>query len=95
MALNNWICCVSKKHNYDDPSTNLTLSALTGSRKQSVTDAERLFSPGVVEFMKKRVTHMSTTTQKRSVIGEGHVTNRAHQNSQGVNSTEGLRNIVV
>ena len=38
---------------YDDPSTGLTLAALTGTRKQSVTDAERLFSPGVAEFTKK------------------------------------------
>ena len=42
------------KEAYNDPSTGLTLAALTGTRKQSVTDAERLFSPGVAEFMKKK-----------------------------------------
>lgn len=42
------------KEAYDDPTTGLTLAALTGTRKQSVIDAERLFSAGVVEFMKKK-----------------------------------------
>lgn len=33
-------------------STGLTYAALTGQNKQSVRDAERLFSKGVLEFMK-------------------------------------------
>ena len=37
-----------------DPTTNLTYSALTGQRKQSVGDVERLFNPKVAEFMEKR-----------------------------------------
>lgn len=36
-----------------DPTTNLTYAALTGQRKQSVGDVERLFNPKVAEFMKK------------------------------------------
>ena len=34
-----------------DPTTNLTYAALTGQRKQSVGDVERLFNPKVAEFM--------------------------------------------
>ena len=37
----------------EDPSTGLTYSAVTGVRKQSVEDVERLFGPGVVHFMEK------------------------------------------
>ena len=37
----------------EDPSTGLTYSALSGVRKQSVEDVERLFGPGVISFMKK------------------------------------------
>lgn len=36
-----------------DPSTGLTYPALTGIRKQSVEDVERLFGEGVIEFMNK------------------------------------------
>jgi gamma-glutamylcysteine synthetase len=36
-----------------DPSSNLTYYALSGARKQSVQDAERLLSPEVAEFMEK------------------------------------------
>ena len=36
----------------EDPSTGLTYAALTGQNKQSVRDAERLFSRGVLDFMK-------------------------------------------
>lgn len=34
------------------PKSGLTYPALVGSRKQSVEDAERLFSPGLLQFMK-------------------------------------------
>ena len=37
-----------------DPSSNLTYYALSGARKQSVQDAERLLSPEVAEFMDKK-----------------------------------------
>ena len=37
-----------------DPSSGLTLPVLTGARKQSVVDAERLFSPDLAEFMRSR-----------------------------------------
>lgn len=36
-----------------DPSTGLTYTALTGQRKQSVPDCERMFSRGVLEFMER------------------------------------------
>lgn len=35
-----------------DPSANLTYTALTGTRKQSVSDAEHLFSPELARFMR-------------------------------------------
>lgn len=37
-----------------DSSTNLTYTALTGARKQSISDVERLFSKEMVQFMKSR-----------------------------------------
>ena len=37
-----------------DPSSNLTYPSVTGSRKQNVVDAERLFNPDVVAFMRKK-----------------------------------------
>ena len=37
-----------------DPSSNLTYYALSGARKQSVQDAERLLSQEVAEFMEKK-----------------------------------------
>ncbi len=37
-----------------DPSTNLTYQALTGARKQSVSDVERLFSDKMVSFMEQK-----------------------------------------
>ncbi len=37
-----------------EPPTNLTYPAVTGSRKQSVVDAERLFNPNLIAFMKER-----------------------------------------
>lgn len=36
-----------------DPEARLTYTALTGERKQSVKDAERLFSPSMLAFMEK------------------------------------------
>ena len=38
----------------EDPSTGLTYTALTGVRKQSVEDVERLFGPGVISFMEEK-----------------------------------------
>ena len=35
----------------NDPYTGLTYTALTGQRKQSVPDCERVFSRGVLQFM--------------------------------------------
>jgi len=37
-----------------DPTSGLTYPALTGARKQSVIDAQHLFSIKLVEFMKKK-----------------------------------------
>jgi len=37
-----------------DPTSGLTYPALVGARKQSVIDAERLFSTKLVDFMKKK-----------------------------------------
>ena len=37
-----------------DPSSDLTYPALTGARKQSVVDAERLFNPNLTAFMKQK-----------------------------------------
>ena len=36
------------------PTTNLTYPALTGARKQSVSDVERLFSEQMVAFMERK-----------------------------------------
>ena len=36
-----------------DPSTGLTYPSLTGIRKQSVEDVERLFGLGVIKFMEE------------------------------------------
>ena len=38
----------------EDPSSGLTYSALTGLKKQSIGDVERLFSSEVAEFMERR-----------------------------------------
>ena len=37
-----------------DPSSGLTYPAVTGARKQSVLDAEHLFSPDLVDFMSNK-----------------------------------------
>ena len=37
-----------------DPSSKLTYASLTGERKQSVEDAERLLSTDMANFMKKK-----------------------------------------
>ena len=37
-----------------DAEAQLTYTALTGERKQSVKDAERLFSPSLLAFMEKK-----------------------------------------
>lgn len=37
----------------NDPSTGLTYPALTGVRKQSIEDVERLFGDGVIKFMEE------------------------------------------
>ncbi len=41
----------------EDPSTGLTYPALTGIRKQSVEDVERLFGAGVVKCMQEKGYH--------------------------------------
>ena len=38
----------------EDPSTGLTYPALTGVRKQSVEDVERLFGQNLINFMKQK-----------------------------------------
>ena len=38
----------------EDPSSGLTYPAVTGARKQSVLDAERLFSPDLADFMSNK-----------------------------------------
>ena len=38
----------------EDPKTGLTYPALTGVRKLSVEDVERLFGQGVIDFMKDK-----------------------------------------
>jgi len=40
-----------------EPTSGLTYPALTGSRKQSVVDAERLFSPDLAQFMEDKGYH--------------------------------------
>ena len=40
-----------------DPASGLTYAALTGTHKQSVIDAERLFSPELVSFIHKNDYH--------------------------------------
>ena len=37
-----------------DSSTGLTVPALTGERKQSITDVERLFGAGLLEWLKRK-----------------------------------------
>lgn len=37
----------------EDPTTGLTYPALTGIRKQSIEDVERLFGEGVIDFMEE------------------------------------------
>ena len=37
-----------------EPTSGLTYPALTGSRKQSVVDAERLFNPDLASFMEEK-----------------------------------------
>ena len=37
-----------------NPDSNLTYPALTGVRSQSVVDAERMFSPELVAFMRRK-----------------------------------------
>ena len=44
-----------------DPTSGLTYPALTGARKQSVVDAERLFSTQLVAFMKKKGYNVEAT----------------------------------
>lgn len=37
-----------------DPTTGLTYEALTGKNKQSVPDCERMFSPGVIQYLEEK-----------------------------------------
>ena len=50
-----------------DAEAQLTYTALTGERKQSVNDAERLFSPSLLEFMEKKG-HVEETKYIRVVL---------------------------
>ena len=38
----------------ESPESNLTFSALTGQRKQSIGDVERLFNPDLVTYLEKK-----------------------------------------
>ena len=44
-----------------DSSSGLTYPALIGSRKQSVVDAEHLFSPNLASFMEKKGYHVEAS----------------------------------
>ena len=50
----NELCLERYVEALSDSTSGLTYPALTGSRKQSVVDAERLFSPSLAKFMEKR-----------------------------------------
>ena len=52
-----------------DPSAGLTYTALSGMRKQSVEDVERLFSESVVGWMEKMDMIMKQNIYVSSVIG--------------------------
>ena len=57
-----------------DPSTGLTHPALTGVRKQSVQDVERIFSQGIIDFMKRNnydaeAKYLSVVRNWRRAIG--------------------------
>ena len=58
-----------------DPSTGLTYPALTGVRKQSVEDVERLFGEGVIKFMeqhgyKNEATYLRRVRNWRRAVDE-------------------------
>ena len=58
-----------------DPSTGLTYPALTGARKQSVEDVERLFGEGVIKFMeqhkyKNEAKYLRTVRNWRRAVDE-------------------------
>lgn len=58
-----------------DPETGLTYPALTGIRKQSVEDVERLFGEGVIKFMKDKnykpeMRYLRTVRNWRKAIDE-------------------------
>ena len=50
----NELCLERNVEALSDSTSGLTYPALTGSRKQSVVDAERLFSPSLAKFMEKK-----------------------------------------
>ena len=56
-----------------DEQSGLTYPALTGRQKQSVQDAEILFSKGVEMFMGKKGTSMKKDLSEPSEIGDAHV----------------------
>ena len=58
-----------------DPSTGLTYPALTGVRKQSVEDVERLFGEGVIKFMEhhkyeSEANYLTTVRNWRRAVDE-------------------------
>ena len=60
---------------HQDPSTGLTYTALTGIRKQSVQDVERLFSHGIINFMERHMyeneaTYLKITRNWRRAVDE-------------------------
>ena len=66
-----------------DPNSRLTYAALTGQRKQSVRDAERLLSQEMVNFMKKHGYILKLNTSVLFSTGE------EHQMSGGCQSCKG------
>ena len=53
-----------------DPSSGLTYPAFVGAQKQSVTDAERPFSPRLADFMDANGYHYEAQYIKQCGIGE-------------------------
>ena len=65
----------------NDPTSGLTYPALTGSRKQSVVDAERKFNLNLSMFMEKRKDmYKKPTTSEQYGIGRGPLMNVASVN---------------
>ena len=72
-----------------DPSLGLAYPALIGLRKQSVLDAERLFSPRLAAFM---VMIMKLDTSQQSGTGKEPVTNEGYLACSVASITIDIRN---